>query len=55
MQTKNKVPDGVYNVEIWVKDASGNIDEVQIDDFVVDVKPPYVELVKPDKMIFFTE
>ena len=49
---KNKVPDGVYNVEIWVKDASGNIDEVQIDDFVVDVKPPYVELVKPDKMIF---
>ena len=48
----NKVPDGIYNVEIWVKDASGNIDEVDIDDFVVDIVPPSVELVKPDKMIF---
>ncbi len=48
----NKVPDGIYNVELWVKDSSGNIDDVALDDFVVDVAPPSVELVKPDKVIF---
>ena len=48
----NKVPDGVYNVDMWVKDSSGNIRETAIDDFVVDIIAPDVELVKPDKMIF---
>ena len=48
----NKVPDGVYNVELWVKDSSGNIDDVALDDFVVDIAPPSVDLVKPDNVIF---
>ena len=48
----NKVPDGTYNVELWVKDSSGNIDDVALDDFIVDIVPPSVELVKPDNVIF---
>ncbi len=48
----NKVPDGVYNVELWVKDSSGNIDDVALDEFVVDVEVPSVELIGPENNIF---
>ena len=48
----NKVSDGIYNVGLWVKDSSGNIDDVSLDDFVVDVEVPSVELKGPENKIF---
>ena len=46
------VSDGVYKVVVWVKDSSNNITEVDVDDFILDTKPPEVSIKKPDSMLF---
>ncbi|MBI9107774.1 MAG: hypothetical protein JEZ04_13585 [Spirochaetales bacterium] len=48
----NILPDGVYNVQVWVKDATANITEVDVDDFILDTKPPKVDIKKPENMMF---
>jgi len=48
----NKVSDGVYNVKLWVVDSSKNRKDIDVDDFVVDVKKPQAEIVAPESMIF---
>lgn len=48
----NIVSDGIYNVTVWVKDASKNITEIDVDNFVVDTKKPSVSVKKPDSLLF---
>jgi len=48
----NIVSDGVYNVKLWVVDSSKNRKDIDVDDFVVDVKKPQAEIVAPEFMIF---
>ena len=46
------LPDGTYSVQVWVKDATANITEIDVDDFVVDTEAPEVVLKKPETMLF---
>jgi len=48
----NVLPDGIYNVQVWVKDASANVTEVDVDDFVLDTRPPDVKIKKPATSLF---
>jgi flagellar hook assembly protein FlgD len=48
----NVLPDGIYNVQVWVKDATQNVTEIDVDDFVLDTTPPEVKLKKPQTMLF---
>ena len=44
--------DGVYNVTVWVKDATNQITEIAVDDFVIDTRKPSVSLKAPESMLF---
>lgn len=46
------VDDGVYNLSIWVADASDKKQEQQLDEFVVDTKAPSALIVEPDSLLF---
>ncbi|HAK44508.1 MAG TPA: hypothetical protein DCO79_01115, partial [Spirochaeta sp.] len=46
------VNDGIYDVTVWVKDATDQITEVDVDDFVLDTKKPSVSLKAPESMLF---
>lgn len=48
----NILDDGVYNVQVWVKDATANVTEVDVDDFVLDTMPPNVSIKKPETLMF---
>ncbi len=48
----NLVADGVYKVTVWVKDASDQITEIDVDDFIVDTKKPSVSVKKPESLLF---
>ncbi len=48
----NLVPDGVYNVSVWVKDAYSQITEIDVDDFIVDTKKPHVSIKEPEELEF---
>lgn len=46
------VDDGIYTVEVWVKDANDNETRINVDDFVVDTKAPAVTLGVPESLLF---
>src|SRR6056297_634946 len=46
------VNDGVYSLSLWVAGPDGKRQEQQLDDFVVDTKPPEAIIVEPETMIF---
>ena len=46
------VPDGVYNVKLWVVDSSKNRKDIDVDNFIVDIKKPEAIIVKPEELIF---
>jgi len=45
------VPDGVYTVEVWVKDANKNETRINVDDFVIDTVPPRAVLEVPELLL----
>ncbi len=51
-QNGDTVSDGVYNVKLWVIDSSKNRKDIDVDDFVVDVRKPEAIIVKPADLIF---
>jgi len=51
-QNGNVVSDGVYNVKLWVMDSSKNRKDIDVDNFIVDVKKPEAIIVKPEELIF---
>jgi flagellar hook assembly protein FlgD len=46
------VPDGSYDLRLWVEDASGKRQEKIIENFVVDTVPPEAVIVEPEYMVF---
>ncbi|MCK5154013.1 MAG: gliding motility-associated C-terminal domain-containing protein, partial [Spirochaetales bacterium] len=51
-QNGDTVSDGVYSVKLWVVDSSKNRKDIDVDDFVVDVRKPEAIIVKPEELIF---
>lgn len=51
-QDGDTVSDGVYNVKLWVVDSSKNRKDIDVDDFIVDVRKPEAIVVKPSVLIF---
>jgi len=51
-QKGDTVLDGTYNVKLWVVDSSKNRKDIDVDDFVVDVRKPEAIIVKPADLIF---
>ncbi len=51
-KTGKTVPDGIYNVKLWVVDSSKNRNEIDVDNFVVDTQKPEAILVAPESLIF---
>ena len=48
----NPVPDGIYGVTVWVKDAKKQVTEINVDDFVIDTMKPEVSVKTPEIMLF---
>ena len=48
----NILEDGVYDVTVWVKDATDQITEIDVDDFVLDTKKPSLSVKAPDSLMF---
>lgn len=46
------VEDGSYGLSLWVVGASGNRQQQELDDFVVDTKAPEALIVEPESMVF---
>ena len=46
------VSDGIYNVKLWVVDSSKNRKDIDVDDFIVDVRKPEAIIVKPADLLF---
>ena len=51
-QNGDTVSDGIYKVKLWVVDSSDNRKDIDVDDFVVDVRKPEAIIVKPSALIF---
>lgn len=51
-ESDNLVPEGEYDVQLYVLDSSENRTEVDLDDFIVDVTPPEAELTPPTDLLF---
>ncbi|WP_319559930.1 gliding motility-associated C-terminal domain-containing protein [Marispirochaeta sp.] len=48
----NIVPDGAYDVRLYVLDSSDNRTETEVDTFIVDVTPPEATITPPSDNIF---
>jgi len=48
----NIVPEGAYDVRLYVLDSSGNRTETEVDTFIVDVTPPEARIIPPEFNIF---
>jgi flagellar hook assembly protein FlgD len=46
------VPEGQYDVQLYVLDSSKNRTEVDVDSFIVDVTPPEATLTPPPNLLF---
>lgn len=46
------VPDGTYQVKLWVTDAEDQVTEMDVESFIVDTEPPAITLQPPANLIF---
>lgn len=51
-QNGETVSDGVYKVKLWVVDSSKNRKDIDVDNFIVDVRKPEAIIVEPEELIF---
>jgi outer membrane protein OmpA-like peptidoglycan-associated protein len=47
-----KVPDGTYELSLWVLGAKEKRQEQSLDNFVVDTRPPEALIVEPESLLF---
>ena len=51
-QNGDTVSDGIYEIKLWVVDSSKNRKDIDVDDFIVDVRRPEAIIVKPAYLVF---